>query len=58
MTDTNVQDDNKNVATPVAAVVTKIEAKIYWGPLANDIRTYFTLCKPQELEIYRSVLLS
>ena len=26
------------------------------GGLAYDVRTYFSLCKPQELEIFRQVL--
>lgn len=28
------------------------------GDLAYDVRTYFSLCRPQELELYRSILLT
>lgn len=32
------------------------EAKMCWGPLANDVRTYFIHCRAQKLEFYRQML--
>lgn len=36
--------------------VSKIMPKIVVGGLACDVRIYFSLCSPQELEIYRQIL--
>ncbi len=38
-------------------MVLKFEAKNAWGGRVNDIRTYYSLCQLQELELFRNLFI-